>query len=156
MKYKRIVMILGVLLIIAQVVSYVGMCRKSDYGVPLFVGLYPENDDLLYPGYSAEKDLNFSMAIFAVQAGIDRFRSGFGDLTWPEEEWRNTTSTQYASAHIRESLGCSRGGGVGLTVYDTILTISYCFVGIIGVVLVVVGKKAKPEIPDKTENTEEA
>ena len=126
---KKILFILGIILIIIQAVSFIGMSR-------VYVGLYPDGNDLLFPGqYSNDSGLNIKKVIFAVEAGADRFRSSFGDLISGPDKYRPMTATQVASAMVRESLGCSQDGSVGLVVYDTILFISYSAVGIIGAIL---------------------
>jgi hypothetical protein len=107
----------------------------------MYVGLYPDNDDLLYPTYVEDSDMNLKKAMFAIDAGIDRFKSGFGDLAYGKDDYRIMTAKQMTSAMVRESLNCRYGGSFGLTVYDTILTISYCCTGIIGVILLVVSRK---------------
>lgn len=104
----------------------------------MYVGLFPNMDDLLYPSYTNDDSgLNIKKALFAINAGIDRFQSGFEDLLYSDDEYRIMTSTQIASAIIRESLNCSFGGSLGLTIYDIILTISYCFTGILGAILLI-------------------
>lgn len=148
---NKIIVALGIILIIAQIVSCVGMSK-------MYVGLYPDNTDLLYPSYShGDAKLSLGETAFAIQAGIDRFISGFGDLAFSKDTYRNITATQYASAYIRESLGCSGDRSFGLTVYDAVLTISYYFVGILGVTLVVLSTKSKAENhSNKTQKEEEA
>ncbi len=69
-------------------------------------------------------------------------------MTFPDDEWRTISSTQYASAFVRESLGCSDGGSFGLIVYDFFVLISYCSVGIIGVVLLILARKLGKTPPD--------
>lgn len=136
MKTKKLLVILGVILIILQCVSYYGVER-------MYVGLYPDGFDLLHAQYIKHSDLNFEKATFAITAGFDRFISGFEDLTYPKDEYRVMTAEQITSAMIRESLGCSSGGSVGLSIYDVILSISFYFTGIIGVVLLIVSTKVK-------------
>lgn len=137
MKDTKVLTILGVILIVIQLVSFVGMSR-------MYVGLYPDGDDLLYPTIlDSGKSLTAEKAQFAIEAGIDRFKSGFEDLTYSEDEYRVMTAKQMTSAMIRESLDCSHGGSFGLTVYDTILTISFYFTGIVGVAILFVSLKIK-------------
>ncbi len=127
---KTILTVIGALLIIVQLLGFIGMARMD-------VGLYPSRETLFYVGPpSRDSGLNIRMAFFAIKAGMDRFGSSFEDLTFPIDEYRVSSATQYASAMIRESLGCSGSGSFGLYVYDAILTISYCSVGIIGVGLI--------------------
>jgi hypothetical protein len=131
---KTILTIIGILLMAIQLLGFIGMSR-------MYVGLYPSSETLLYVSPSSRNyGLNIREAFFAIEAGTDRFNSSFEDLTFPEYEYRVPSATQYTSAMVRESLGCSVGGGFGLFVYDAILTISYCFVGIIGVCLFCVAK----------------
>ncbi len=128
---KIFLIIIGVILILIQIINYCGVSR-------MHTGLYPDNNDLLYPNYFIEKSgLNVKKVLFAFQAGFDRFATGFEDLTFPEDEYRIINSTQYTSAFIRESLGCSSGGSIGLNVYDLFLLLSYCSFGIIGFVLLI-------------------
>lgn len=134
MKAKKVLLYIGVLLIIIQALSYFGMSRMR-------VGLFPDAGDLPYPQIINRSGLNFKMALFAVGAGIDRFNLGFEDLTFAKEDYRVMSATQMASAMIRESLSFSNG--IGLVVYDTILTISYCFPGIAGAALVFISRRTK-------------
>ena len=138
-----ILVVIGIILILIQIINYCGVSR-------MYTGLFPDNEHMLYPNYSiSESNLNIKEVFFAFEAGWDRFASGFEDLTFPEDEWRVNTATQIASAYVRESLGCSDGGSFGLIVYDFFVLISYCTVGIIGVVLLILaGKMGKT----KTEN----
>lgn len=136
---KKTLVIISVCLFILQVLSFSGMSKVQ-------VGLYPDNDDFLYPrSPSSSSGLNAKMALFAIDAGIDRFISGLEDLSYEKYDYRVMTSTQMASAMIRESLDCSSGGSVGLVVYDTILTISYSFPSIIGGILLFISSKVKKQ-----------
>lgn len=136
MKLKRLpIILLGIILIIIQIISLIGMSK-------VYVGLYPDNDDLLYSTYSRKSDLTFKKALFAVEAGFDRFQSSFDDLTG-NDKYRFLSSTQMTSAMVRESLGCSDGGSLGLKIYDTILTVSYLFTGLLGVGLLVASRAIK-------------
>ena len=134
MKEKKVMLYIGVLLIIIQALSYIGMSRMR-------VGLYPDAGDLPYPQIINGSGLNFKKALFAVSAGVDRFNSGFEDLTFAKEDYRVMSATQMASAMNRESMSFSNG--IGLFVYDTILTISYWFTGIAGSVLVFIWHRTK-------------
>lgn len=136
MKADRIILIvIGILLIIVQLLGFIGMSRME-------VGLYPSSETLSRVEQSSEQsNLNIKMVLFAITAGTDRFVSSFDDLTFQKDEHRVTSVEQYASANLRESLGCSSGGSLGLVVYDTVLTISYYFIGILGVVLLRFGIK---------------
>ena len=73
-------------------------------------------------------------------------------MTYPLDEWRTISSIQYASAFIRESLGCSSGGSFGLIVYDFFVLLSYWLVGIIGIILLIIATKMK--IVSSNENIE--
>lgn len=137
-----ILVVIGIILILIQITNCCGVSR-------MYTGLFPDNEDLLYPYYSIdESGLTVKEVFFAFEAGSDRFISGFEDLTFPENEWRTITSTQCLSALIRESLGCSNGGSFGLIVYDFFVLISYCSVGIIGVVLLILARKVGKTQPD--------
>ena len=137
MTNKKVLAMLGIVLVLIQLVSFLGMSR-------MYVGLYPDRDDLLYPTViKSEQSLNSEKLLFAIEAGVDRFKSGFGDLTYSEDEYRVMTVTQMTSAMIRESLDCNHGGSTGLTLYDTILTISYWLTGIIGLILLLVSSIVK-------------
>lgn len=127
MKNKSVLVILGIVLTVLQLVSFIGMSR-------MYVGLYPDRDDLLYPTkLTTGESLNAKKFLFAIEAGADRFNSSFEDLTYSEDEYRSMTATQIASAMVRESLDCSKGGSIGLTIYDIVLTFSYSFIGILGI-----------------------
>lgn len=131
MTSKRILSIIGIFLVIIQIVAFIGKSK-------VYVGLYPENEDLyLSSPYTFQSELNAKKAFFAVKAGFDRFASSFGDLTYSKYEYRDITEQQYASAMIRESLGNS----TGLLIYDTILTISYCFTGLLGIGFLILASK---------------
>ena len=133
---KVFLAIVGIVLILIQVINYCGVSR-------MYTGLFPDNEHMLYPQYVSESEFNPKMILLAIESGLDRFASGFEDLTYPQDEWRVNTSTQYASANIRESLGCSGGGGFGLFIYDAFILISYCWLGIIGFILLMVAIKKK-------------
>lgn len=130
MKASRVLIVIGVLLILIQIVSIIGMSNVR-------VGLYPANDDLLYPHYSSgEMKLNDKILTFAIEAGSDRFRSSFGDFAYDKydyNDYRVMTPTQIASAMIRESLN-----EPDLIIYDVLLTISFSFVGISGIVFLII------------------
>ena len=133
--HKNILIVIGIILIIVQIVSFIGMSR-------VYVGLYPTNK-MVYSYYHPpknESNFNIQKMFYAIKAGLDRFESSFEDLTFPEGEYRSVTVTQMVSSEIREDFGCSKGGSIGLFIYDTILTIAYCFVGILGVVMFVLAK----------------
>lgn len=137
MTKKAILIGLGIILLLVQIASFGGMNK-------MYVGLYPDGDDLLYPFYNTEESsLNVKMILFAIEAGTDRFKSGFGDHAYGEFDYREMTATQIASAMVRESLGCSDGGGFDLFVYDTILTISFYFTGLLGIGLLFASAKRK-------------
>ena len=144
MKFKKnILLIIGAILVIAQIISFIGLSQGHS--------LYAENNDYSYYGciHTVERsDLNLLMVIFAVQAGNDRFRVSFSDLFSGSEysQYAPGSATQFASADIRESLGSKDGGSFGLVVYDVVLTIFYCFIGISGVVLLIIGTKVKRKI----------
>ena len=133
---KVFLAILGIFLIIIQIANYCGVSR-------MYTGLFPDNEHMLYPQYVSKSEFNPKMIFLAIESGLDRFGSGFEDLTYPKDKWRVSTSTQYASANIRESLGCSTGGGFGLFIYDTFVLISYCSLGIIGFVLLMISIKKR-------------
>ena len=133
MNGKRILIILGVVFIIIQIVAFVGMSKS-------YVGLYPDSDDCLYGFYyTKDSGLNFLKVLFAAEAGLDRFKESFEDLSGEEDYILE--ATQRASAMCRESLGCSDGGSFGLVIYDAVLTISYCLSGIFGVFFLLVSDK---------------
>ena len=139
MQKKKIIAILGIVLVVIQLVSFAGMSK-------MYVGLYPDSGDLIYPIYRIEESsLNIKKAMFAIEAGFDRFMSSFEDLTYGEYDYRVMTAEQITSVMIRESLNCSSGGSVGLFVYDTILTIAYAFPGILGAILIFVSSKIKKQ-----------
>lgn len=144
---KIILVVLGLLLILIQLINYCGVSRMR-------VGLLPDDELLSYPGYiTNDGNLNIKMVFFAFEAGFDRFASGFEDLTFPEDEWRVASATQYASAMFRESLGCSDGGSFGLIVYDFFVILSYCLVGIIGMVFLILAAKIDQSSDSEDEET---
>lgn len=137
MSEKKVLRIFGVILIVVQIISFLGMSK-------MYVGLYPDGDDLLYHNYSTvDSGLSIRKALFAIEAGVDRFKSGFENLKYSEDEYRIMTATQMTSAMIRESLDCSTGGSFGLIIYDTILTISFSFTGLLGIGLLIFSSKIK-------------
>lgn len=140
---KNILLIIGAILVIAQIISFIGLSHGYS--------LYPENMDYSISGYKNQierSDLNIVKIIVAVQAGYDRFWVSFSDLFSGNEysKYAPGSATQILSADMRESLGCKDGGSFGLVVYDVVLTIFYCFVGISGVVLLIIGTKVKRKI----------
>ena len=131
---KKTVVTIGVVLIILQIASFSGMSKT-------LVGLYPNYDDLMFGTNSVEQsELNAKKSLFAISAGIERFFIGLEDVFYEEYEYRALSPKQITSAMIRSSLGSS---GFDLAVYDTILTISYSLAGILGVGLLLSGKKEK-------------
>lgn len=147
-KSKKVLIIIGIILIILQTVSFVGMST-------MYVGLFPKGEDLLYPTRVNESDFDAQKAMFAIEAGFDRFLSGFEDLTYGTDKYRIMTPTQITSAMIRESLNCSSGGSSGLTTYDLILATSYNFTGIIGIVLLLVSSRIKNNRRSTNEETQD-
>ena len=130
---KNILIGLGIFLIIVQLIGFIGMSRME-------VGLYPSMDTSLHTSTSSERaELNVKMVFFAIKAGVDKFASSLEELAFQESEHLILSPNQYASAYIREALGCSSGGSFGLIVYDTVLAISYSSIGIIGAVLIIMG-----------------
>lgn len=123
----------GLALVIIQIASFIGMSRAP-------VGLYPSKDDFFY-SYNIsrveETELNGKMLLFAVTAGSDRFKTSFKDYSYDEDEYWSMSSTQMTSAMIRESLGCGKDGSTDLIIYDTVLTASYYFLGVVGIVLLI-------------------
>ena len=133
MKKSSFLMIIGVILIIIQAINWAGVKR-------MYVGLFPDKDISLYYSNVAESNLNLKKTVFAFTAGFDRYISGFEDLTFPEDEYRVPTATQYASAIVRESLGCSEPSpDFGLYIYDICVFIGYAFFGLIGLALFIWG-----------------
>ena len=133
---KKTLIIIGIVLIILQIVSFSGMSK-------MFIGLYPDYDDLMFGTRSVEpSEFNARMGVFAISAGLERFFVGIEDIFYDEYEYRPLSSTQITSAMIRSSLD---NGSFDLTVYDTILTISYSLTGILGVCLLLAGMKGKSE-----------
>ena len=142
---KKTLIIFSVCLLVVQALSFGGMSK-------MYVGLYPDKGDLLYPTYvRRDSDLNIKKALFAIEAGTDRFLTSFEDLTYDKYDYRFMTAKQMTSAMIRESLNCSSGGSVGLFIYDAILTATYAFPGILGAILMFVSFKIKKQ--EDGENT---
>ena len=137
MKLRTFVVIFGVILILVQAIAFIGMNR-------MYVGLYPDLLDTYSPNFFYTRDVNiFSDLMFAVNAGYERFMTSFSDLTFDiENEYRLMSPTQIASAYIRDSLKYEPVPNF-LFMYDTVLTISYCFTGIIGCILLLITPKIK-------------
>lgn len=114
---------IGIILIIIQVIAFIGMSKVQ-------VGLYPDASDLSYYHSTEDSGLNLKKTLFAIKAGTDRFGSSFKDLKFKKYDYRVMSATQMTSAMIRDSLQNDR---IGLAIYDLILTISYSFVGLVGV-----------------------
>ena len=130
---KDLKFIIGVALILVQLVSFIGM--RNSHG-----GLYLNREDMLFGyGVSAEDSrLTAGMLGNAFRIGFGRFFSSFGDFSSEDYyDYEPLSAAQITSVMIREGLGCSQNGGIGLFVYDAVLTISYSFVGIIGIGLIV-------------------
>ncbi len=148
---KNIKFIIGVILILVQLVSFIGMRNAQ-------TGLYLDREDLLY-GYSVngeDSHLTAGMLGNAFRIGFGRFFSSFGDFSSDDYYHYEPLSTaQITSVMIREGLGCSKSGGVGLFVYDAVLTISYGFVGIIGIGLIVCSLLKREENDDEYEDWEQ-
>ena len=142
MKLKTFVMILGVVMILIQALAFIGMNR-------MYVGLYPEMEDVWNSNYFYSDSVPVEKKLlFAFTAGFERFMTSFSDLTFDiENEYRNTSPTQYMSTHFRYSLRYNDPvipmpfNYLGL--YDAILTFSYCIVGITGFALLIISPKIK-------------
>ena len=127
---KKPLAIMGLILIIVQLLSIIGLSRSH-------IDLYLDNNDLWYPNYSSiEPGLSVPKIVSAVEAGIDRLDTSFEDLLRKSGEYRTMTAAEITTARVRESLNCSDGGSFGLIVYDIVLTFSYCSIGIVGIILV--------------------
>lgn len=134
---RSLLLTFGIILVVLQLINFIGVSR-------MYVGLYPDKDNLrIYIPSTSESELTPKMFFFAIEAGFDRFSSGFEDLFWPKDTYRVSTAKQMASAHFREALGCSSGGSTGLTVYDTTVAISYWFFGINGIILILISEIIK-------------
>ena len=135
MSNKKVIIVIAILLLILQGIGFYGLSKSM-------VGLYPDQLDVqVSRTYVFTSPLTAKKLMHSVSAGFDRFKTSFGDLTLKKYEYRTPTETQYASIQIRESLGCASGGSGGLFLYDAGLTISYCFTGIVGVVLLILSAK---------------
>ena len=133
---KRCFLGFGVALIVIQLISVFGIsCADT--------GIWPGNKTLWPPIQSrGDSTLNIKEMLFAFVAGFDRFLSGFGDLIYHlRDERRALSAIQYASAYIREALGCSHGGSFGLVIYDFFVLLSYCTAGIVGAILLTIAKR---------------
>ena len=132
--------IIGFILIALQLFSVICVSVAD-------VGLYPDGSALDYVDEYKPTELNFQMVLYAATAGVDRLACSIEELfavtddPYAHVENSGLTTSQIASARAREALGCSHGKSVGLVIYDIILTISYCAVGVLGVVLVLIPKK---------------
>lgn len=128
--------IIGVILIIVQVISFIGLSHGYS--------LYPKYTPYYHTPVE-RSELTFGMILVAAQAGFDRFELGISDLIAGDESanYHPGSATQMMSSSIREALGSQEDGSFGLFVYDTILTVFYCVVGIMGFVLMLIGTKIK-------------
>ena len=132
---KKVCAIFGIILILIQAIAFYGMSGE-------FTGLYPDIEDIwdhsssYVPPLDASK-ITISKFLFGFSAGMDRFKTRFGDLAYDKYEYRPMSAEQFASAMFRESFGCSDGGSIDLILYDATLTISYFIVGILGLFFVV-------------------
>ena len=135
---RRLFFFLGTMLIVAQLLSLIGMLRMD-------VGLYPDDTDVFsfpYVSLLGSGGLTIRKLLFAVSAGLDRFFTGFQDLFFDRYAYRVMTSTQITSAMIRYSLRWELSG-LGLILYDIFLTISYFLPGIAGIVSICIAPKIK-------------
>lgn len=128
MKYRAILAVFGIFFIILQILAFIGISRSYD-------SLYSCKTTLFVYTETKNTHLTFKQATFAITAGSDRFWSSIQDLQRSEDEYIPPSANHYASMYIREDLGCCAGGSFGLFIYDVILTISFCFSGIIGIAL---------------------
>ena len=141
MKTKTAIILFAIFLILIQLISYIGMQK-------VYVGLYPEITDMLYPNffYSSGGPV-IRKLFFAVQAGINRFSTSFSDLTFNwETDYYSMNATQMVSAYCRDSLRNYRTDYNTynyLWMYDIILTVSYCIPGLTGLALLKISKKVK-------------
>lgn len=125
---KNIFIIIGLVLVLAQIISFVGLANGK--------GLYTEGI-----GYYSSYEPGFSISklLFAPEAGIERFITSFGDLV-SGDEWTPASSTQMTSGAIRSSLD---NNGFALFIYDVLLTVCYCLAGIAGGVFLIIGTRIK-------------
>lgn len=132
MDKKKVLIILGVILIVLQLASIYGVSR-------MYVGLFPDKNSDIFQSNSDEDrfSINVKAASFALEAGFDRFKSGFEDITFPKDEYRDMSVTQRISARLREAYGCSDGGSIDLIIYDFLLIVSFSFVGLVGIALLI-------------------
>ena len=152
--------ILGIILIVIQVLGIASVSFAK-------VGLYPRGENVDYVSEVQAADLDFQKITCAAVAGIDRLVFSIEEMITTTEDitkeeadviieqdiWYETedkenfglTPIQIQSAHNREDLGCGRGLNISLIIYDIIVTISFCMVGIIGALLVVIPNKLRPK-----------
>ena len=162
-KSSKILCFIGWILIILQIINIYGVCKSKE----LDVGLFPNKKIYQYSYHTEPERRNIKIgdAFFAIIAGLDRYKTGFSDayreLSHSIEEMRHShdsldddyylrthTVIQLTSELIRETLGCNDEYSFSLFVYDTILLLSYGFLGIIGLVLA--GKSKKVSFLDNT------
>ena len=130
MSNKKMAFTFGVMLIVAQLISLIGMLRMD-------VGLYPDDMDVLYfpyMGMLGYGGITLRKLLYAIPAGLNRFFTGFGDLLFDKSSYRVMSPIQITSAMIRYSLEYELGG-LGLIIYDVVLTVSYFAPGISGYML---------------------
>lgn len=137
MKNGKIRIVVGWILLLLQVVSWFGLSSAN-------MKLWNDADDTFQYIPSSSSNLNFAEWCFAFEIGNEKFTSSFTNMFTNEDEYISLTSNEYASIYIRESLGArDENYNFSLFLFDFNLLIGYMFYGILGLLLLVFGYKAK-------------
>lgn len=137
MKNGKIRIVVGWILVLLQVVSWFGLSSAN-------MKLWNDADDTYQYISSSSSDLNFAEWCFAFEIGNEKFTSSFTNMFAIEDEYIPLTPNEYASIYIRESLGArDENYSFSLFLFDFNIFIGYMFYGVLGLLLLVFGYKAK-------------
>ena len=149
MKNGKIRIVAGWILVILQVVSLFGLDSSN-------MKLWNDGNDKYPPIYSSRSSLNFVEWCCAFEIGNEKFTNSFDHMFAKEGEYIPLTAHEILSIHIRESLGAGdENFSFSLLLFDFNILIGYMFYGILGLLLLVFGYKAKNiEIPSSLDDQE--
>ena len=137
MKNGKIRILVGWILVILQVVSLFGLSSAN-------MKLWNNANDTYQYISSSSSNLNFAKWCYAFEIGNEKFTNSFDNMFAKEDEYISLTANEFASIYIRESLSArDKKYSFSLFLFDFNILIGYLFYGILGLLLLVFGYKAK-------------
>lgn len=140
MKNGKIRRTLGIILVVVQLISIFSLCYHS-------VTIWDDEKDVfLYNNYPIRQGLNINELFYGFESGNKQFTESFG-FFFKDYDTVRYESGDIITILIRESLGAGENNAdPSLFIFDTIVLISYSFVGILGAYLYILGYRAKNNI----------